>query len=154
MLVNKDVLSKIKFIGRIEIGDKIDIKNMFLQKDGFITQCYRTFNQETRTKTLIFINDIYSKAFEIIKNYEKSSLSSDTIMCINILNDIKDSKQGLLNLKETYNDTKFKCDIEVIIQLIDAKLIEMQELSWYKSTLSYSAEYPPPPPLSQENDDI
>ena len=136
MNANREIISKIKFIGKIQIGEKIDLKNMHLQSDGLYTQITRTINQENRNKTLVFIQDTISKAFEIIKCYENSIKSADKIMCTNIVSDLRFSRNGLNNLKETYAyDIKFCCDIDVLIEMINAKLCEIEIIN------------PPPFPL-------
>jgi hypothetical protein len=44
-------------------------------------------------------------------------------MCANLISDLRNSKNGLNNLKETYNlDVKFVCDLDTLLQTIDAKL--------------------------------
>jgi hypothetical protein len=44
-------------------------------------------------------------------------------MCCNLIVDLKNSKNGLNNLKETYTlDVKFVCDLDTLLQTIDAKL--------------------------------
>ena len=59
-------------------------------------------------------------------------------MCKNLVNDLKNSKAGLQNLKETYYlDMKFICDIDTLIQTIDAKLLDISTNSLF--------ENPPPP---------
>ena len=43
--------------------------------------------------------------------------------------DLKDAIKGILNLKETYiDDIKFCCDIQTIIQEVEAKLLELENL--------------------------
>jgi len=143
---NKETISRLKFIGKIQIGDKIDLKNMHLQTDGLLTQISRTINQENRNKTLVFLQDTINKAFEILKCYEKSLKNSDKIMCLNILNDLKSSKNGLLNLKETYSfDIKFCCDIDVLLEMIEAKLIELDNIFEYSNLIEETESLPPPP---------
>jgi hypothetical protein len=145
---NKETISRLKFIGKIQIGDKIDLKNMYLQTDGLFTQISRTINQENRNKTLVFLQDTINKAFEILKCYDKSNKNADKIMCINILNDLKSSKSGILNLKETYSfDIKFCCDMDVLLEMIEAKLIELDklfELNIINEDLD-TLSLPPPP---------
>lgn len=147
---NKETISRLKFIGKIQIGDKIDLKNMHLQTDGLLTQISRTINQENRNKTLVFLQDTINKAFEILKCYDKSFKNSDKIMCLNILNDLKSSKSGLLNLKETYSfDIKFCCDIDVLLEMIEAKLIELEnyfEMTGLNEDLDGGL---PPPPFNK-----
>ena len=67
-------------------------------------------------------------------------------MCMNILNDLKISKSGLLNLKETYSfDTKFCCDIDVLLEMIEAKLIELDNFFEIHSGLNEELVMLPPP---------
>lgn len=120
---NKETISRLKFIGRIQIGDKVNLKSMYIQPDGLITQLLRSINQDNRSKTLIFLQDTIAKTFEILKCYETSTRLSDQIMCTNLISDLRNSKSGLSNLKETYNlDVKFVCDLDTLLQTIDAKL--------------------------------
>ena len=120
---NKETISRLKFIGKIQIGDKVNLKSMYIQPDGLITQLLRSINQDNRSKTLIFLQDTISKTFEILKCYETSPKNSDQIMCSNLILDLKNSKHGIHNLKETYTqDIKFVCDLDTLLQTIDAKL--------------------------------
>jgi hypothetical protein len=142
MLTNKETISRLKFIGKIEINDKIDLKNMSITHDGIITQLSRTVFQDNRNKTLVFLQDTINKAFEILKCYDKSAKNSDKIMCLNIINDLKASRAGLLNLKETYiTDIKFCCDIDVFLEMVNAKLSETD----METFLSLTPPLNPPP---------
>jgi hypothetical protein len=139
MELNKETISRLKFIGKIQIGDKVNLKSMYIQPDGLITQLLRSLNQDNRSKTLIFLQDTFTKTFEILKLYENSTKSAEQIMCCNIISDLKLSKNGLSNLKETYaDDIKFVCDLDTLLQTIDAKLDGGFE----------TAELPLPPPPS------
>jgi hypothetical protein len=123
---NRETISRLKFIGKIQIGDKVNLKLMYMQPDGLLTQLSRSINQDNRTKTLIFLQDTINKTFEIFKFYEKSENNSEQIMCMNLYTDLKLSKQGLNNLKETYaTDIKFTCDIDTLIQSIDGKIADL-----------------------------
>jgi hypothetical protein len=125
---NKETISRLKFIGKIQIGDKVNLKSMYIQPDGLVTQVLRSINQDNRNKTLIFLQDTISKTFEILKCYEKSVKNADQIMCSNLILDLKNSKMGINNLKETYTlDIKFVCDLDTLLQTIDAKLEGFEE---------------------------
>ena len=150
MLTNKETISRLKFIGKIEINDKIDLKNMSITHDGLITQISRTVFQDNRGKTLVFIQDTINKAFEIIKCYEKSNKNSDKIMCMNVMNDLKGIRGGLRNLKETYvSDIKFCCDIDVLLEMIEAKLSETD----MEIFLSLTPPSLNPPPFPKDLED-
>lgn len=148
MDANRETISRLKFIGKIQIGEKVNLKYMNIQTDGLITQLTRTLNQENRNKTLTFLQDTINKTFEILKCYEKTKKNSDKIMCLNLIQDLKASKSGLNNLKETYSlDVKFVCDIDTLLQGIEAKLCEIEHTP-FSPTLTASEYGLPPPPFS------
>ena len=138
---NKDIISKLKFIGKIQNGDKLT-KSMSIQSDSYITQLYRTIFQENRQKTLAFLEETINKTFEILHCYQKSKKKSEQLMCIYLVEDLKNSKSGLNNIKKTYEkDPKFCCDIDTLLQMIEAKLSEIK------------VYVPPPPPPTSEDEE-
>lgn len=137
---HKEVISKLKFIGKLQKGEKINVKLLYVQQEGLVTQFARTLLQDNRTKTLSFVQDTINKSFELITYYDRSNRVSERIMCNNLIDDLKKSKSGIVNLKDTYvEDIKFCCDLETLLQMIDAKLIEYNK---------YDNFIPPPPPPS------
>jgi hypothetical protein len=137
---HKEVISKLKFIGKLQKGEKINAKLLYVQQEGLVTQLARTLLQDNRTKTLSFVQDTINKSFELITYYDRSNRVSERIMCNNLIDDLKKSKSGIVNLKDTYvDDIKFCCDLETLLQMIDAKLIEYNK---------YDNFTPPPPPPS------
>ena len=155
---HKEVISKLKFIGKIQKGEKINAKFLYVQENGIITQVARTLLQDNRTKTLTFVQDTINHSFDLITCYDKSNRLSERIMCNNLIDDLKKSKNGLANIKDTYNDdVKFCCDIETLLQMIDAKLIEYNKYD--TNPLVSAAEagsgavgscvIPPPPPYDE-----
>ena len=153
---NKEVISKLKFIGKLQKGEKINVRMLYVQQDGIVTQFLRTFLQDNRTKTLGFVQDTINKSFDLITYYEKSNRLSERIMSSNLIDDLKRSKNGLVNLKDTYcDDVKFCCDLETLLQLIDAKLIEYNKYEstslssfTYDNSLQNQPSLPLPPPPS------
>jgi hypothetical protein len=127
MLTNRDLLSRLKFIGRIQPSEKVSLPDMSVCNDNIITTIWRSlFRDNSRQKTLSFVQDTIDKSFEIIHNYIRSDKKSDIMMIEFIVEDIKSSKQGLVNLKETYSmDRKFCCDIDLLLLTIDARLTEL-----------------------------
>jgi hypothetical protein len=121
---NKEMLSRLKLIGRLQKGEKIDTKRIFVQPNNMFTSVSRTlFNQDNRSNCLTFVQNTINRSFEILTTYERSDSESDRAMCINIVKDLDQSKIGLRHLSSTYaTDIKFHCDIDTLIQFIDAKL--------------------------------
>ncbi|MHA2038807.1 MAG: hypothetical protein ACW98X_20435 [Promethearchaeota archaeon] len=121
---HQEIISKIKFIGTISKHDKINTKQLSIQPNGLYTSIDRTFfNTDTRADTLQFIQDNVSRAFELVITLERSLSKEELILYVNLVNDLHLSKVGLSNLKVTYrHDSKFCCDIDSLLELIDAKL--------------------------------
>jgi len=121
---NKEIISRLKFLGRIMKGDKINTHNVSVQHDNFITSVYRTFlNQDSRENALSFIQETITRSFELLTTFERSENECDKSMCINIIHDLQRAKQGLANLKATYvSDLKFGCDMDTLLQVIDSRL--------------------------------
>tara|TARA_Y100000389_G_C17463698_1_gene523734 strand:+ start:2053 stop:2472 length:420 start_codon:yes stop_codon:yes gene_type:complete len=121
---NKELISKLKFIGKIRKGEKINVKHMYIQPIGIITSIHRTIiDQDNRDNTLKFLQDTIFKSFELFVKYENSENESENLMCYNISQDLESSINGLKNLRETYiSDVKFLCDIDTLLQVIRSKL--------------------------------
>ena len=125
---DKEVISRLKFIGKIQKGEKINVKYMFVQPEGIATRISRTLiNQDNRQNTLNFIRSTISRTFEIITSYSSSNKESQRHICSHVIKDLKQCKNGLVNFKDTYlSDIKFCCDIDTMLQEINAKLVEIE----------------------------
>jgi hypothetical protein len=137
---DKEIISRLKFIGKLQKGDKINVKHMYVQPDGLVTKINRTFfSQENKYNTLSFIKETTDKVFKIIATYIGSTKDADKQNCENIILDLRQSKAGMANLKETYNspdNMKFICDIETMLQEIDVKLAEFETRDHISSSSS------------------
>ncbi len=127
MNTNDDIIPKLKFIARLNKGDKINVKNLYIQPNNFINKLSRSFiNIDDRSNTLIFITNTIKKGFELFLKHIEHQNPFDNILCQNLLYDLKNSTNGLSNLKETYiEDVMFVCKIDSLIEEIDARLIEI-----------------------------
>ena len=120
----QNTISKLKFIGSIKPDEKININDLTMQPNTFLTSIIRTFfKRDNRKKTLEFIKSNIEKSFQIIvyfKNDEKNQRNFQ-----NVINDLKKSMDGIQNLKATYSkDSKFNCDLDVILQNIETELLK------------------------------
>lgn len=136
MDTNNEIISKLKFIGRIQKGEKINVKFMYVQPDGLLTRIARTlFSQDNRSNAYTFIEHTLKRSFDIITLTKFSSKTTERKIILNIISDIEASLQGIANLKSTYlTDVMFCCKIDTLIQDTEAKLIEV------KDSLGLSAE--------------
>jgi hypothetical protein len=124
MDMTQEIISKLKFIGKLKKGEKINTRHMYVQPTGFGTTISRTFfNQDNRGNALSFCQETLSRAFELTITYERSTIPTDKVLFTNIVKDLQDATTGLVNLKYTYiGDTKFCCDMDTLLQSINAKL--------------------------------
>jgi len=108
----------------VQEGNKINTKFMFLQNETLTSKLSRSiFYNDSRSNTIKFIQGTLESAFEILFRHKNTKKLSDKQSCLNIINDLNKTKLGLGNLKYTYkSDTKFVCDIDMIIENIDVRM--------------------------------
>lgn len=149
---DEEVLARLKFIGHIQKEEKIDVRDVTRHPNNFLNKIYRTIVLAPgRLNALKFIKDVISRSFKIVdyqlchrliresrgenrdENREENVMSGmrtdsgEAITVQNIILDIVKAKQGILNLKYTYSgDTKFGCDIDVLIENISSQLVQLQ----------------------------
>jgi hypothetical protein len=124
-----EIQSRLKFISNVQIGDKINVKFMLIQKDCVSTKISRTLYYENRITTLNFVRDNINRALEIIT---KSCCQQDKELTSNLIIDLKNSKIGIENLRQTYiSDIKFCCDLNTVLQNIDIKIAECEKSFGY-----------------------
>lgn len=123
----KEITSKLKFISKIQPGEKINTKPyLSIVNDDWFTAFFRKFyNLESRTQTVQFISEIISSAFQIIEQIRITSKNQSfdidtTNILLNLYKDLISSKEGIQNLIKTYkNDKIVICQLETIIENID-----------------------------------
>jgi len=125
MDTKQEVTSKLKFIGKLKKGEKINTKHMYVQPDGLGTSFSRTFlYQDNRGNALSLVQETISRAFELLTTYERSKVDSDKVHFDLLVADLRNATIGLANLKVTYiDDTKFCCDMDTLLEHIHAKLV-------------------------------
>lgn len=121
---NQEIISRLKFIGRLKKGEKINTRHMYVQPDGIGTSLSRTFAyQDNRGNALNFCQETISRSFELLITYERSDTHTEKVLWGKLLEDLQQSTVGLKNLKFTYiTDTKFCCDMDTLLENVLAKL--------------------------------
>jgi len=120
----QEVISRLKFIGRINKGEKINTHNICVQPDSVVTSWKRTFwSYDNRNNSLLMIQNTISRAFDLLSKYDNSNNTSEELLIPNLINDLENATTGIKNLQVTYkDDTKFFCDLDTVIENINAKL--------------------------------
>lgn len=120
----KDTITKLKFIGKIQSGEKINTKHyMAIVNNDWWTSILRTFyNFESRGNTINFINDTIKTAISLIEQVQSQSEIDQAILS-NIYKDLALSIEGIENLKKTYmNDKIVVASLETLIENIEIYL--------------------------------
>lgn len=123
---HEEIISRLKFIGHIQKDEKINVRHVNRQPNTLFTKISRSMiYPDNRGNSLKFIKDVIARSFEIIEQYNHNGLS---LASKGIVGDLLKARQGILNLKYTYNeDTKFCCDMDVVIESIASYLTSLQE---------------------------
>lgn len=124
----QDTISKLKFLGKISKGEKINVKELTLQTESWVTAASRTvWYVDNRNNTMSFIQNITSAAFSLLTVLINSDATGDKQLAKAILTDLNKAQEGINNLKTTYSDdTFFCCSIDTYVQTIKAKLTQLQ----------------------------
>ena len=126
--MDDEIIPRIKFIGKIQKGEKMNVKHMQVQPDSIFTKISRSFiHTDTRSNTYTFVNYSIKKGFEILYQHLDSEKQFDRILCINLMNDLRNCKEGLQNIRETYiEDLMFCCKIDALIEETDARIHDVE----------------------------
>lgn len=123
---NREVITRLKFIGKFQPGEKVDVSNLKIETNSIVTPLKRFLQGESRETLYIFINNTIERSFDIIESLMNSDRISDRSTCKNIVIDLKKCIIGLDNIKKTYSEDKiFECNIEVISEMIEGKMTEL-----------------------------
>lgn len=118
---NEEIISRLKFISYIQKDEKIDVRHVNRQANTIYTKISRSLlYPDNRAKSLKFVKEVVSRTFDIIESHIHHQ---NYIVCKSIVSDLLKAKQGIINLKHTYiEDTKFCCDMDVVIEQIANKI--------------------------------
>jgi len=124
---NNEIISNLKFIGKIKAGEQINIDTLSICSRNLFTGFYRSIYGEGRDRTFHFFSLTIKRAFEKVQAYINSQRMADKMLCIQIINNLYLAIYGLNNLKETYKeDRSFVCDLETLVENIESKLEELK----------------------------
>ena len=125
----QETISKLKFLGKISKGEKINVKEKTLQTESFVTSLSRTvWFLDNRNNTLSFIQTTVQSAFSLLTILIQNDNVSDKELAKSIIRDIDLAKNGISNLKTTYSDDAyFCCGVDTYIETINAKLLDLKD---------------------------
>ena len=120
----EEIISRLKFIGHIQKEEKINTRQVNRQANNLWTKLQRTvIYPDNRTNTLKFLKDVITRTFEVLELQHE-----DKNVCKTIIEDLNKAKQGIVNIRQTYmDDTKFCCDMDVLLENINIQLAHYNE---------------------------
>lgn len=133
--MNDELVPRLKFIAKLNKGDKINVKNMYIQQNNLIDKVSRTlFHVDDRSNTLLFVAETMRLGLEMLSTYLLSHEPYFVSQAKNLATDLRAAKKGLLNLKETYaDDVMFTCKIDTLIEECEARLDDLHAKQDIKS---------------------
>jgi hypothetical protein len=126
--MDDEIIPRIKFIGKIQKGEKINVKYMNIQRDNILTKIIRSFiHTDTRSNTITFITNTIKRGFDILTQHLGSEKQYDKSLCLNLINDLRKCKTGMINIKETYiEDLMFCCKIDALTEETDSRINDIE----------------------------
>lgn len=127
----QDIMSCLKFISKIKVGDVVDVGSRTLMKKCISTSLYRTMiaRKEGRGKALDFFRVTIGESLDVASEYLKIDKNANTFykdIATVIINSLNDVKKGIINHSKTY---AYDCDhVSKIETLLDFLDIEIKEL--------------------------
>lgn len=127
MCEHSDVIPRLKFIAKLNKGDKIYVKQLHIQPNNLFYRLLRSFYYvDDRANALSFVHSTIRSGFELLTLHSKEDSPFHSKLSENLIHDLEQAKEGLRNLKETYSDdAMFTCKIDALIEDIEAKLLSL-----------------------------
>lgn len=128
-----DLLVKLKILGMIERGRKINMGTMtFVDSSSWWGSCCRGLAGEGRKSLMVHLSQIIQQAISAIDQYQ------DTEFCRLIVNNLAGAKVGIHNLTFTYkDDPNVTAQISLYVENINIQLTKNSRLldNIYKSRI-------------------
>jgi len=124
----RQVVTRLKFIASITPNEKIDSQNLRIESSNILTPLKRFFYGDSRQQSMNFFTSTIDRTIEIIDAHIHTKSMSEKIFCANIINDLVLAITGLRAFQKTYESDKLiSCEIDVIIETIEAKLYSIKQ---------------------------
>lgn len=120
-----NTITNLKIIASCPKNSRLCVRKnqLIIDTDDYLQSTRRWFYRDSRDLTLIHIKNIISNAITLIKSLNNKEIVIDLKewTLSTLLQELANAKEGLSNLKSTYNDDSvFKANIDIIIQRLTA----------------------------------
>ena len=122
----EDIFINLTLLSKIDVGDKL-IQNGNMKHINIDTSYFqfitRWFKGSNRNNSLKFINHVLNRAFEYNDNMLEEQSEKSAVTVFRLTADLKNSLNGLNNLKQTYSTDKLiQSELDVMIDNVRTKL--------------------------------
>jgi len=126
--MDDDIIPRIKFIGKIKKGEKMNVKHMQIVQDSLLAKIMRSFvHNDTRANTFTFVSTTIKKGFEILMMHIGTNEQFDRSLCQNLIVDLRQCRMGMQNIKDTYiEDLMFCCKMDALMEETDARIQDLE----------------------------
>jgi hypothetical protein len=134
-----NIISNLNFISNIRVGEKINVKDLFVRdNDSIVQRVLRTIRNmgtflsssevvESKEATLMFITETLNSAITIISIYKSASEDYKRNIANILIQSLDASKKGIRNVIQTYNsDRKFIAEASAVIKTLEARIDSMR----------------------------
>ena len=116
-----NTITNLKIIALCPKNSRLCVRKnqLMIETDDYLQSARRWFYRDSRDLTLFHIKNTISNAITLIKSLNNKDFSLDLKdwTLTTLLQELLNAKEGLINLKETYNDDSvFKANIDIIIE--------------------------------------
>lgn len=120
-----NTITNLKIIASCPKNSRLCVRKsqLIIDTDDYLQSTRRWFYRDSRDLTLIHIRNTINNAITLIKSLNNKEFIIDLKewTLITLLQELENAKEGLNNLKSTYNDDSvFKANIDIIIQRLTA----------------------------------
>ena len=124
-----DIITKLKFLSKIQAGEKINVEGLRLEKDGVMLVLKRRYwSVDNRQKTEEFVREVIGGGIEELCRLGRGGSAGERSICETLGVEVRGALNGIRSLKRTYSDdTYFCCGIDTYIELIEARLLDYDD---------------------------
>lgn len=136
----QNVIGRLKFISKIQDGEKINIKDLFVRDNDSVFQRllrsiknYSTYISgsdivESKEATLEFIQEAVNDAITLISLYREGNITFNTQIADIIVKNLEEAKGGIHNSIRTYRyDRRFISHAEAVMQTLEARIKNLRD---------------------------
>lgn len=120
-----NTITNLKIVASCPVNTRLCVRKnqLIIDTDDYLQSIRRWYNRDSRDLTLFHIKTTINNAIYLIKGLQNKEITIDlkewTLKTI--LDELISVNEGLLNLKETYNDDSlFKANIDILMQRVSA----------------------------------